>query len=221
MRVFPPVRPVYPKVCFARPAPAQPLLHEAQAVPVLDALPLELAHRRRVRRHLLQPEQPDTMKPSTLPTRQRPACELEEIGITIPYWVNDMSKPVTYHMTIAVLPRPILEQLTIISRKRAAVILNNERDNRDNLDYAPTAREMHAVVRHMLINRTVKNAGQGAGYHNGFDNILHKITAAGGPDAEQRKLTFKRHVAALIAAHYPYLALESEHYIFKCEGVTQ
>jgi hypothetical protein len=161
------------------------------------------------------------MKPAVTPTRQRPACQLLEIGVTIPYWVTDLSKPVTYHMTVAVVPRPVLEQLTIISRKRSAVIIGNKYDIRDNLDYPPTTREMHAVVRHMMLNRTVKNAGQNAGYHNGFDNILHKITRAGGPDAEKRKMEFKKHVAILIAQHYPYLALESEHYIFRSEGRLQ
>lgn len=154
--------------------------------------------------------------PAITPTRQRPACELAAIGVTIPYWVHDLSKPVTYHMTIAVLPRKELEALTILSRKRAAEILRNPNDNRTNLDYRPTLREMHAVVRHMLLNRTTNNAGQGAGYHNGFDNILHKITVA-GVDVDARKLNFKRHVCALIAAHYPYLAVESEHYLFNSE----
>lgn len=163
------------------------------------------------------------MKPAITPTRQRPARDLIALGVTIPYFhpVEWDDRPVTYHMTLSVLPREVLERLTIVSRKRAAEILPNPNDNRTDLDYAPTTREMHAVVRHMLLNRTVKNAGQGAGYQNGFDNILHKINCAGGPDVERRKMNFKRHVCALIATHYPYLALESEHYIFQSERVSK
>lgn len=159
------------------------------------------------------------MKPAITPTRQRPARDLIALGVTIPYFhpVEWDDRPVTYHMTLSVLPREVLERLTIVSRKRAAEILPNPNDNRPNLDYTPTTREMHAVVRHMLLNRTVKNAGQGAGYHNGFDNILHKINTKGGPDVAQRKLDFKRHVCALIATHYPYLAVESAHYLFQAE----
>lgn len=159
------------------------------------------------------------MKPVITPTRQRPARELAAIGVTVPYFhpVEWDDRPVSYHMTIAVLPRDVLEHLTIISRKRAAEILPNPNDNRPNLDYKPTTREMHAVVRHMLLNRTDKNAGQGAGYHNGFDNILHKINTTGGPHMAKRKLDFKRHVCALIATYYPYLAVESAHYLFQSE----
>lgn len=159
------------------------------------------------------------MRPTHTPTRQRPARDLAAIGVTIPYFhpVEWDDRPVTYHLTVTIVPRAVLERLTIVSRKRAAEILPNPNDNRPNLDYKPTTREMHAVVRHMLLNRTVKNAGQGAGYHNGFDNILFKINAAGGPHADQRKMDFKRHVCALISAHYPYLAVESTYYLFQSE----
>lgn len=159
------------------------------------------------------------MKPAITPTRQRPARDLIALGITVPYFhpVEWDDRPITYHMKITVLPREVLERLTIVSRKRAAEILPNPNDNRANLDYAPTLREMHAVVRHMLLNRTPNNASQGAGYHNGFDNILHKINTKGGPDMAKRKMDFKRHVCALIATHYPYLAVESAHYLFQAE----
>ena len=141
------------------------------------------------------------------PTRQLPANELVKRGISLPYFhpVERDHESVNYHLTVMVLPLRVIDELTILARKDAAVKFVNPNDNRDgSLDYEPTNRERHALIRHMLLNRTEKNIGQGRGYQNSYDQILFKIEKV-GIDVAARQLAFKKHAYALIAQYYPML----------------
>lgn len=150
--------------------------------------------------------------------RQRPAKELVEMGITLPYWVDDLDKPVSYHLTVLVLPLRVIDELTILARKDAAAKMPSPTDNRNGwLDYQPTDRERHALIRHMLLNRTSRNLGQGRGYINGYDNILFKIEKV-GIDVRARQLAFKKHAYALIAQYYPTLRLEGEDALWRWQN---
>ena len=153
-----------------------------------------------------------------IPTRQRPARDLLEMGLVLPFFAHDLDQPVNFHVTLVVLPRDLLEKLTVAARKHAAELLPNEHDNRSgNLDYPATPREMHAMIRHTLLNRTPGNDGKASGYMRSYDNILHRI-AAKGVDVEARQLAFKRQVCALIAAHYgEWARKEGEYYLWRCE----
>ena len=116
------------------------------------------------------------------PTRQRPARELLEMNIALPYFAHDLD-----------------------------ALIHNPNDNRgDNLDYQPRPKELVNFIRHMLINRTANNIGQGAGYHGGYDNLLHKIDKK-GIDVAARQRLLKLQVLRLIATHYPTLAAECEY----------
>jgi hypothetical protein len=153
-----------------------------------------------------------------IPTRQLPARELIKRNIAIPFWHTDDDKPVTYHLTVMVLPLRVIDELTILARKDAAVKFANPNDNRDgSLDYEPTNRERHALIRHMLLNRTEKNIGQGRGYQNSYDQILFKIEKA-GIDVRARQLAFKKHAYALIAQYYPTLRLEGEDALWRWQN---
>ena len=152
------------------------------------------------------------------PTRQLPARELIKRNIAIPFWHTDDDKQVTYHLTVMVLPLRVIDELTILARKDAAVKFANPNDNRDgSLDYEPTNRERHALIRHMLLNRTEKNIGQGRGYQNSYDQILFKIEKA-GIDVRARQLAFKKHAYALIAQYYPTLRLEGEDALWRWQN---
>ena len=151
------------------------------------------------------------------PTRQLPARELIARNITIPFWHTDDDKPVTYHLTVMVLPLRVIDELTILARKDAAVKFVNPTDNRNGLlDYRPTDRERHALIRHMLINRTTNNLGQGRGYQNSYDQLLFKIEKV-GIDVIARQRTFKQHVFALIAQYYPMLRAEGDYALWRWE----
>lgn len=153
-----------------------------------------------------------------IPTRQLPARELIARNIAIPFWHTDDDKPVTYHLTVMVLPLRVIDELTILARKDAAVKFVNPNDNRDgSLDYEPTNRERHALIRHMLLNRTEKNIGQGRGYQNSYDQILFKIEKV-GIDVAARQLAFKKHAYALIAQYYPMLRLEGEDALWRWQN---
>jgi len=145
------------------------------------------------------------------PTRQLPARELLAMNIALPYFAHDLDAPVTYHLTVAIIDQDVLETLTIAARKHAAALIHNPNDNRgDNLDYQPRPKELVNFIRHMLINRTANNVGQGAGYHGGYDNLLHKIDKK-GIDVAARQRLLKLQVLRLIATHYPTLAAECEY----------
>ena len=147
------------------------------------------------------------------PTRQLPACELVKRGIGVPFFHPSERDhlPVNYHLTVVVLDNWELEALTIAARKHAAKLLPNPNDNRDGrLDYPATPKEQVNLIRHMLINRTINNLGQSAGYQGGYDNLLHKI-AKKGVDVEARQRLLKLQVLRLIATHYPTLAAEAEY----------
>ena len=155
-----------------------------------------------------------------IPTRQLPANELVKRGISLPYFhpVERDHESVNYHLTVMVLPLRVIDELTILARKDAAVKFVNPNDNRDgSLDYEPTNRERHALIRHMLLNRTEKNIGQGRGYQNSYDQILFKIEK-GGIDVAARQLAFKKHAYALIAQHYPMLRLEGEDALWRWQN---
>ena len=62
-----------------------------------------------------------------------------------PYWHIDPTKPVTYHMTVRILPREIIERLAVLSRL--------ERFGDEAGTHLATEREAVAFIRHCLINR--------------------------------------------------------------------
>lgn len=156
-----------------------------------------------------------------IPTRQRSAREQAAQGVMIPYWIEDMDGPVTYHVKIMLLTPDELDRLVIFCRKQAAEFRPNPLDNRgDNLDYTPTNRERVDVLRHICLNRTEKNSGLLAGYHSSFDNLLHRIEKK-GIDVARRQLELRRHVLALIAEHYPHLKTECEYQLFLKESGLQ
>ena len=154
-----------------------------------------------------------------IPTRQLPANELVKRGISLPYFhpVERDHESVNYHLTVMVLPLRVIDELTILARKDAAVKFVNPTDNRNGLlDYRPTDRERHALIRHMLINRTTNNLGQGRGYQNSYDQLLFKIEKV-GIDVIARQRTFKQHVFALIAQYYPMLRAEGDYALWRWE----
>lgn len=153
--------------------------------------------------------------------RQRPARELMAMGITIPYFhpAEHDHLPVNYHLTLLLLPLPLIDRLAIAARKETVIKRPNPNDNRpeDGLDYPPSNKERHAFIRHLLFNRTARNLGQGRGYQNGYDNIIYKIEKA-GIDVEARQIAFKRHAYALIAENYPTLATEGEDALWRWQN---
>jgi hypothetical protein len=152
-----------------------------------------------------------------IPTRQLPARELIARNIAVPFWHEDDDKPVSYHLTVMVLPLRIIDELAILARKDAAAKMPNPTDNRHgSLDYPPSDRERHALIRHMLLNRTERNLGQGRGYQNSYDQLLFKIEKV-GIDVIARQRTFKQHAFALIAQYYPMLRAEGEYALWRWE----
>jgi hypothetical protein len=156
----------------------------------------------------------------TLPMRQQPAHVQQAAGVIIPYFVHDMAKPVTYHLTLAVLKPEGLDRLVRLCRRHAAEHFPNEHDNRETLDYPITDRERHAFLRHCAINRSTGNANTVSGYMNGYDNLISKINRK-GIDVDNRVRQFKEHVCALITATYPNLALESSYYLWRTYGASK
>lgn len=152
-----------------------------------------------------------------IPTRQLPAREQAARGVMIPYFVANDDDYINYHLTLLVLLPEELDKLVLLCRKKAATFHRNPLDNRETLDYQITDRERHAFLRHSGLNRTPNNIHQINGYHNSYDSILHRI-AKKGIDVAERQLTFKRHVCALIAEHYPHLKTEGEYYLFRYES---
>lgn len=152
-----------------------------------------------------------------IPTRQLPAREQAARGVLLPYWVEDMDGPVTYHLTLVLLEPEVLDKLVMLCRKKAATFHRNPLDNRTTLDYPIRDRERHAFLRHSGLNRTPKNIHQINGYHGGFESILARIVKK-GIDVAERQLTFKRHVCALIAEYYPHLKTEGEYYLWRYES---
>ena len=53
------------------------------------------------------------------PTRQRPARELLEMNIALPYFAHDLDAPVIYHLTVTIIDPDVLDTLTIAARKHA------------------------------------------------------------------------------------------------------
>ena len=153
------------------------------------------------------------------PTRQLPARELIKRNIGIPFWHEDDDKPVTYHLQLLLLEPDALVKLAIICRKRAAEHFPNPLDNRINLDYEPTPRELVNTLRHTCLNRTPKNVHQFSGFHCSYNNLIARITAK-GIDVEQRCLDLKLHALTLIATYYPYLAAECKHQAFVATTAT-
>lgn len=152
---------------------------------------------------------------SYTPTRQLPARELIARNIAIPYFhpADRDDKPVTFHLTLLVLEPDVLVKLAIICRKRAATCFPNPLDNRTNLDYPPTPRELVNTLRHTCLNRTPKTINQLSGYHGGYESLIARIQAK-GIDSAQRCLDLKLYVLTLIAENYPYLADECRHQAF-------
>jgi hypothetical protein len=156
---------------------------------------------------------PDTHRPY-IPTKQRSAREQQAAGVSLPYFVDDLDGLVNYNLTLAVLSPENLDKLVLLCRKYAAKVCSNPLDNRHTLDYQVTDRERHGFLRHCGLNRTPGNMHTMSGYLGGYDSIIHRINKK-GVDVEQRVLQFKKHVALLIAATYPNLALESEYLIWR------
>jgi len=154
---------------------------------------------------------------SYVPTRQRTAREQAALGVCLPYFVGPDDVCVNYHLTLVLLEPEELDKLVLLCRKKAATFHRNPLDNRETLDYRITDRERHAFLRHSGLNRTPKNIHQINGYHNSYESILHRIAKA-GIDVAERQLTFKRHVCALIAEHYPHLKTEGDYYLWRYES---
>lgn len=150
------------------------------------------------------------------PTKQRSAREQAALGVCLPFWVHDLDAPVTYHMHLLVLSPEELNQLVIFARKEAARVNPNPLDNRDNLDYNPSNKEKHAVIRHTCLNRTPGNSNMLGGYMHSYDNLMHRIEKK-GIDVEARQMQLRRHVCALIDTYYPELKLESAEYLWRYE----
>lgn len=151
-----------------------------------------------------------------IPTRQLPAREQAARGVMLPYWIEDMGGPVTYHVKIMLLTPDELDRLVIFARKEAARVNPNPLDNRENLDYSPSNKEKHAVIRHCLLNRTPINSNMLGGYIHSYDNLMHRIEKK-GIDVEARQMQLRRHVCALIDTYYPELKLESAEYLWRYE----
>ena len=151
------------------------------------------------------------------PLKQRPAREQQAAGVSIPYWHEDLDAVITYHLKLLLLTPEELDRLVLYCRKHAALTKPNPNDNREgHLDYEPTDKERHSVLRHCCINRTERTAHVIAGYAASYDNILHRI-ATKGVDVVARQMQLRRHICALIDAHYPHLALESAYYLWRYE----
>ena len=124
-----------------------------------------------------------------------------------PYWHTeaDADKPVTYHMTVRILPREIIERLTVLSRL--------ERFGDEAGTHPATDREMVALIRHCLINRRPNTPPVPASrYHNSVDNFRHRIavTSAAAEEFTERLAEFKRLCLRLIGESYPYLKEECD-----------
>ena len=146
-----------------------------------------------------------------------PASEAAKEGLSLPYWVHDESKCVTYHMRVIILPPDELDRLCFAARKWAAVNRPNPNDNRaGNLDYEPTDREKLGLIRHCLINRSGPDQ-KPSGYRAGWDWQLARLKECGHADWRERQMEFKRLGMRLIAEAYPDLAVECDDYIFRCE----
>ena len=151
---------------------------------------------------------------TNIPLKQRPAREQEAAGVSLPYWVTDLDKPITYHLKLLLLTPEELDKLVIIARKEARRLNPNPHDNRgDNMEYPPTNRERVDCLRHLCLNRTPGNMNTLAGYSNSFDNLLSKIERK-GIDVANRQLELRRQVLSLIAEHYPHLKIECEYQLF-------
>lgn len=148
--------------------------------------------------------------------KQRPAAEQLAAGVSLPYFVHDLSKPVQWHMRILLLSPAELDWLVLYARKHAAKVSPNPLDNRVSLDYEPTDRERVDVLRHCAINRSSGNLHVLAGYTNSFDALLHRIKVK-GVDVEARQLELRRHVLSLIAENYPHLATEAAYQYWLAE----
>ncbi len=124
-----------------------------------------------------------------------------------PYWHTeaDADKPVTYHLTVRILPREIIERLTVLSRLER---FGDEAGTRPATD-----REMVALIRHCLINRRPNTPPVPASrYHNSVDNFRHRIalTSATAEEFTERLAEFKRLCLRLIGESYPYLKEECD-----------
>lgn len=151
------------------------------------------------------------------PLKQRSAREQEAAGVIVPYWVKDLDGPINWHMKIMLLTPEELDRLVLICRRRAAELKPSPTDNRNgNLDYSPTNKERHSVVRHCLLNRTPITFNTLAGYANSYDNLLSKIERK-GIDVTNRQMQLRRHICALIDTYYPELAMESADYLWRYE----
>ena len=151
-----------------------------------------------------------------IPTRQRSAREQAAKGVCLPFWVHDLDAPVNFHLTLLMLLPEELDKLVIFARKEAARVNPNPLDNRENLDYSPSNKEKHAVIRHTCLNRTPVNSNMLGGYMHSYDNLMHRIEKK-GIDVEARQMQLRRHVCALIDTYYPELKLESAEYLWRCE----
>jgi hypothetical protein len=146
-----------------------------------------------------------------IPLRQRSAKAQAEAGVLIPYWhpADRDDEPLNWHLTVVVLPMPVLRRLVVAARKMAATTphLRNPLDNRTCLDYPAMPREMVAFCRHSLINRTPTQMHMLNGYSGSYDNLLHKIERK-GIDVAARQLDLRLAVLRLIGETYSELALE-------------
>lgn len=154
---------------------------------------------------------------SHIPLKQRTAREQAAAGVTLPYWVTNLDGHVNYHLKLLLLTPEELDKLVLICRRRAAVLKPNPNDNRNgNLNYDPSNKERHSVVRHCLLNRTPVTFNTLAAYANSYDNLLSKIERK-GIDVTNRQMQLRRHICALIDTYYPELAMESADYLWRYE----
>lgn len=152
-----------------------------------------------------------------IPLKQRSAREQIAAGVTVPYWQTDLDAPINYHMKVLLLTPDELDKLVLICRRRAAELNPSPTDNRNgNLDYEPTPKEKHSVLRHCCLNRTERNSETLAAYANSYDNLLHRIEKK-GIDVIERQMQLRRHICALIDTYYPELAMESADYLWRYE----
>lgn len=152
-----------------------------------------------------------------IPLKQRPAREQEAAGVSLPYWVTDLDKPINYHLKLLLLTPEELDKLVLYARRHAQRVNPNPHDNRNgNLDYPPTNRERVDCLRHLCLNRTPGNMNTLAGYSSSFDNLLHRIERK-GIDVAKRQLELRRQVLSLIAEHYPHLKTECEYQFWQAE----
>ena len=126
-----------------------------------------------------------------IPIKQRSAREQAALGVCLPYFVGPDDVCVNYHLTLLVLSPEELNQLVIFARKEAARVNPNPLDNRENLDYSPSNKEKHAVIRHCLLNRTPVTFNTLAGYANSYANLLSKIQRQGIDVIERQMLLEK------------------------------